>query len=152
MEQKQATSPRLTVSVKGPGDASPVSKELFMSAGLLRRLVAIAQAVEDITQLYSNPHVQDILIIEIMSPRTPRGEANMTYSLDDFEMSPEDANKIVIWATGHITGFFTNAVENIKTAVMDNGDLKTLMESLNGLSALAEKKLSAGGSTVKSAA
>lgn len=142
--------PYLTVKVKMPGQEKAEDKELMMSAGLLRRVVAIASGAGDITEIYANPHIQQVILVEILQPRTEHGKKRENLSLDDFEMLPEEADKIVTWAGSHILNFFSGAVNNIKSAVSDQGSLKTLTDSLNGLANSVQTKPSAGASTVES--
>lgn len=125
------------------------SKELFMSAGLVRRLVGLANVIDDITKIYVDAKVQELMIVEVVRPHTPRGEAIKDYTLDDFEMSDADADLIIDWAGKHIVNFFTKSVQKLQAAVTDNGEIKTLMDSLNGLSALVVKKPLDGPSTAE---
>lgn len=143
----EAPDAYMSLKYKGPNEAEATDHQVFMSAGLLRRLVGMAQSVQDITEIYANPYIQEILIVETLTPRSDRGTEKAKYTLDDFEMTPKDGSKLMAWIAGHITSFFTEAVENIKTAVSEKGNLTTLTESVNGLVDLAEKKQSAGHST-----
>lgn len=88
---------------------------------------------------------QEMFLVEILAPRSARGVAQDTYTLDDFKMDSETSDKIMEWATSHITAFFTKAVARV-TKSTEVGDLAKLMQSVSGLANSAEAKLSAGPS------
>lgn len=140
----------LKVSAKKPGDTEAQVYDIFMSAGLRAQLVAVSQLTADTSELYSNARLQELMIVECLAPRTTRGQAKQDYTMDDFEISIEDGDRIVDWAIEHILYFFTNAVLKLKTAAQDqNSSLMILAQSLTGLQSLQEKKPSAGPSTAE---
>jgi hypothetical protein len=140
----------LRVSVKKPGDEEFKMYDIFMSAGLRAQLVAISQLTADTSELYSNARLQELMIVECLAPRTARGQPKEEYTLEDFELSVDEGDKIVEWAIEHILSFFTNAVLKLKTAAENpNSHLMTLAQSLTGLQNLQVKKPSAGDSTAE---
>lgn len=140
----------LRVTAKKPGDEQAQSYDVFMSAGLRSQLVAISQLTADTSELYSNARLQELMIVECLAPRTPRGQTKQDYTMEDFEINIEDGDRLVDWAIEHILYFFTNAVLKLKTAAQDpNSSLMILAQSLTGLQNLQAKKQSAGASTAE---
>lgn len=129
-------------------EGKPEPKELFMSAGLVRRLASLSQSHAGLIDLYTDPSMQAFMIAEILKPRSKRGQALIEYTLDDFEISTTEAKKVSDWAIQHIIYFFTEAVLNVRTAVAKkDSSLMKLAASLTGSQDLQEPKQSAGPST-----
>ena len=140
----------IVVTYKGRDDEKPKEHEIMMSIGLRQRVVAIAASINDITAIYSNVHIQTVLLLEILVPRDKKGKAESGYTLEDFEMTPEEADKLIKWVGDHTLSFFSNAVDNLSSAVGSTGGLTTLMASLSGLVSSQETKPSAGATDVVS--
>lgn len=129
-------------------EGRPQPKEIFMSAGLVRRLASLSQTHQGLIDLYTDPSMQSFMISEILKPRTKRGEAALEYQLEDFDITIEEGQKVSNWAIQHIIYFFTEAVLNVKTAAMDkNSSLTKLAASMTGLQDSQESKQPAGPST-----
>lgn len=136
--------PFLTVKYQGPSDTEAVDHQILMSAGLLRRLVAIVQSIPDITAIYADVYIQEIVIVEVCKPRPIRGKEPEQYTLNDFIMTPATANQILAWVSKHVMDFFTDAAERVKAATAETGEIKTFLESLTGLVLSQNAKQSAG--------
>lgn len=150
-EKVERPDERITVTVKMPGGSEPEPKEIFMSAGLVRRLATVVQSLGDISQMYSDPMVEDILLTEILTPRTERGKSQKIYTAEDFEMAMDEADRLLEWARGHVLHFFTKTVLRVGTVASNpNSPLLKLTQSLSGLAALAQQKHSAGATDAKS--
>ena len=150
-QEKPTLDPRITVEVKMPDAKEAGPHEVFMSAGLIRRLTAIINSLGEMSQMYSDPMVEDVLLVEVLSPRTERGKTQKIYTGEDFEMTMEEADRLLEWVRGHILDFFTKTVLRVGTeATNPNSQIQKLMQSLNGLAALMQEKQSAGPSTAKS--
>lgn len=148
---KNQPADRITINVRLPGEADFKDHEIFMSAGLIRTLVNYANTVEDHSQLYTNPTLQEIMMIEALVGRNNRGEADTAeLSLMDFGLSINESDKLMNWITEHVLDFFTRSIERLtESAKTPEGAIQRLMESLSGIQALAEKKASVGPTDVK---
>jgi len=144
-------SDRLTINIAMPGETEMVPTELFMSAGLVRRLAQISQQFPDLSQLYVDLVAQDILMTETLRPRTPRGQPVLDYELTEFKFSTEDGQKLMNWITEHVLYFFTETVRHLMVIGTDqSGTLMKLMDSMSGLKTLASQKQLAGHSATES--
>lgn len=124
---------RLKVSFGLSPDLPNIERELFMSAGLLRKLATVTSGHASMVDLYTDASMQSFLIVEVLKPRTPRGEAVTEYQLEDFDISIEEAEKVSNWIIEHIVSFFLNAVQKVRTAVEDkDSNLMKLAVSMNG--------------------
>src|SRR3954471_5995694 len=94
---EKALPDRLTVTVNN------VEKEIFMSAGLLRRVVmqTLGMAGNDLTEVYLNPQGQNDLMCLLLVDRDKRGQYEKEANIEDFEMSPDDGDRLIAWATEH---------------------------------------------------
>lgn len=126
-------------------EGRPQPKELFMSAGLIRRLASISQSHQGLIDIYTDPSMQSFMLSEILKPRTKRGEPSLEYQLEDFDISTSEAKKVIDWAIQHIIYFFIDAVSSVKAAAMDKeSNLTKLAASMTGSPASQEEKQSAG--------
>jgi hypothetical protein len=121
-------------------------KELFMSAGLIRRIVPYFMAgSQSFGEVLVDADAQSQILAEILVDRNERGEpdeTSITKNLDGLGI--EDSNKVIEWSLLHAAHFFienVKMVKNIKTkeeSMMET--MSTLMQSLNGSSALTDQK------------
>lgn len=113
---------RLTINVNGE------DKEIFMSAGLLRRCVTVmlGKSSVDLTELYINPEAQSELMVMCLVSRDQRGKAS-TMSIDDFEFTEQDGQTLFAWITEHILSFFVHNAERMR------GDLESPLSALHKL-------------------
>lgn len=149
-EQTLPVDAYLKVSFADTPDGEPTEHTLFMSAALTRRIAGLSQAYGDLTQMYIDPHIQSLLILEAIRPRTKKGEKeNPNLTLDDFPMDEKTAREILEWVLKHNSNFFIDAVSKAKNSItLENGPLKRLMDSLAGLAPSQNVKSSVGDSDV----
>lgn len=140
---------RLKITYKGPEETEATEHEIFMSAGLLRRLAGLSQAFGDPSRMWTDAVAQGMMVVEMLSPRNKRGEEEKVYDSEDFEMTIEDSEKLVDWGREHVIAFFGRATQGFEKAITQAGNLKTLTDSLSGLQALVVEKQSAGLSTAE---
>jgi len=136
----------ITLKVKWPTDADKTEREFFMSAGLIRRLSNAVQGVDNISEIYTNGALQEYMMVETIAPKTERGKVlDDRADLDDYQVSMDDADKLLDWINGHLYGFFIKTASKVEAEVNNkNSNLQKLARSTNGLVALAQKKQSAG--------
>lgn len=148
-EEKQPLPPSDTFIIqkfKLATEADFYKKEVFMSAGLVRRLAAIVDATGDVAGLYSKPVLQELLLTEMLRPRGVRGqpETDQEFEASDFHISTDEGQKLLEWAIEHLIGFFEKAVDGVKLATDPGNRWERLMSSSNGLMASLQQRLSAG--------
>ena len=138
----------LTIRVNGE------DKEIFMSGGLVRRLASITGVLSDYTSLFTNIPVQEQLVIECLRPRKPAGkplDSSVEYSLEDFEMTTEDTEKLIAWVADHCLHFFLSSAASATNLVVKNEkpltNLMKLTQSPIGSLPSVEETQSAGPST-----
>lgn len=139
----QKPEDRITVTVKG------ASREILMSAGLVRRLSAYVGSMDNVGAVYMEPALQIALIEECLRDRHPSGAAkdpaDVIPDLDKYELSTDDGDRLASWIGGHVTHFFINGALMMKNNLEDPmKTLQTLMSSLTGMAASLTSKPSAG--------
>ena len=129
---------RLTLKVAGQ------DKELFMSAGLVRKVASIVNELEDMAHIYLTPAVQERCAVQVLVERDERGRPKEDVdSLDlmAFEMTTEDAAKLFKWIGDHVMHFFIEGATNMETNLKDQMSvLQNLAQSLNGTVDSIQKK------------
>lgn len=149
-EQKPLIKPDDYIEASyGQCGSALVSKKLFMSAGLIRRLAAIASLQNDLSQVYIDPRIQSAFIAEILVERKPDGSPVLTdYSLESFSITTDEADRILEWGINHVLYFFIKHLEMVTNAGTNpDSQLMKLAASMNGLAALQPLKQPAGPST-----
>ena len=91
-----------------------VSRVVFMSYGLLNRLVRVVSDLPDLSQVMVNPEAQERLLKEILVKRDAEGNPVGPHTLDELEMSIEDATRLLNWATDHVLTFFVSGLATLK--------------------------------------
>lgn len=95
-------------------------REVFMSAGLLRRCVTemMSKASSDLTELYINPEAQNGLMVLCLVEKDKRGRAAEA-SIDDFEFSEEEGDLFLAWVTEHVLSFFVRNAQRMGNQLQD---------------------------------
>lgn len=136
--------PRLKITVNNQ------EKEVFMSGGLIRQLMPIAGGLTDFADVYADVEVQNALIVEALRPRDKRGAAYANVTVDDYEMTIEDTDKLVGWIMEHVLYFFVNSLTSAKSLADKNQGTMEAVQKLTqlqtGSPALPQTKQSAGDS------
>lgn len=84
--------------------------KLFMSAAKQNRAVAIVRPLDDLGAIFTDTKVQEDLIMLFLRPVTK------AESLDDLEMSTDQAEALVEWISEFIIDFFTKGLLKTKKA------------------------------------
>lgn len=123
-------SDRISVVVNGE------VREVFMSGGLLRNVIPYYMDLGGVADIFNQPFLQNDVIVQCLKPRTPRGIAVEVYTIDDFEMTIEESNKLIAWTAEHAIHYFIESVTTAHQLGQRNEDqlkkLQKLMESMNG--------------------
>lgn len=140
----QKPDDRITIMVNGVG------RELFMSAGMIRKIAMIAGEYEDFSVVYLDALAQERCMIELLVERDERGkpkEDTKDLTLMAFEMSTHDADSLAKWIGDHIVNFFISGAMSMKNSVEAQQKVfQTLTQSLTGMSNSIQMKPSAGPS------
>jgi hypothetical protein len=141
-ENQEQTPEKLKVTVNDS------SVELFMSYGLLNRLAKIGGSAEDLSAIYVTPDMQERIIIECLCTKMkPHDKEKDEVEIDDFELTPDEAQKIVDWAGAHIVDFFLRAFNKATSANQRMEPmLNALMSSSGGSETSTSTTPSAGHS------
>lgn len=106
------------------------TKEVFMSSGLLRNILILVGGIQDFQLIYTDFHLQNAIIIETLRSRTELGNPNNKPTIDDFEMSIDDGNKLIDWIVEHVLHFFVELSERAIATAQKNQTLMTRLEKL----------------------
>lgn len=135
---------RMKVTVNGQ------EKEVFMSAGMIRRLASISNELEDISSIYLDPDVQERCLVHLLVDRDNRGvptEEPTKLSMMAFEMEPDDADKLAQWVGDHLMAFFIKGAKNMRQSIqLQEKTFQNLAQSLIGTKNSMESMQSAGPS------
>lgn len=143
-ETPQKPTDRLTISVNDK------EQTVFMSGGLIRKIMPYFAQYDDFTNVFSDFEMQNLLVVELVRPRTERGEARKDYTIEDFQITQEETLKLVEWTVEHVLSFFIDTMKTSKRLADNNQHqvavLTALLQSMTGSQASQEQKLSAGAS------
>jgi hypothetical protein len=86
-------------------------EEVFMSFALLNTLARHVGDPENIPMIELNADLREMILKEMLAVRTPSGKITEERGLDDVEISIEDFEKLLEFASEHITDFTIRALE-----------------------------------------
>lgn len=84
------------------------AKVVTMTSGLRNYLSNFLGRLPAITEAFVDPEIQEAIIVECLKPRTPTGDQTQkkNYSINDFNLSLEDSDKLIGWVVEHVLYFF----------------------------------------------
>lgn len=126
-------SDKLSITYQG------VERELFMSYGLLNELAKLVQSPEIAPSISLDEHLREEVLKACLAERKPSGKVlKAVEDMDDLEVSVEDIEAILDWATENVLSFFVRSLGKMVKRVEANKDvLEGLKSSLDGLQASA---------------
>lgn len=83
-------------------------KEYFMSFGLQNKILKQFPDVENFITMLIEPNVQERVMLIVLNGREGKSE-----TLDDFEMSASEGEKLLNWINSHVKDFFMRQVDEI---------------------------------------
>lgn len=86
-------------------------EEIFMSFALLNSIARHVGDPENIPLIEINADFREIILKELLAVRNPSGKITQERGIDDVEISIEDAEKLLDFASEHITDFTIRALE-----------------------------------------
>jgi len=103
-------------------------KEVFMSFNKLNRCAFLIQEVEQVPQILISPQVQSAILCEVLA------EKGETLVLEDLEISPDDAQRVLEFVSEHLENFMLGALE--KSAALQEKNLQRKVDLVVRVSAL----------------
>ena len=82
-----------------------------MSFALLNSIARHVGDPENIPLIEINADLREIVLKEMLAVRTPTGKVEQSREIDDVEISIEDAEKLLEFASEHVTDFIIRALE-----------------------------------------
>lgn len=125
-------------------------RELFMSAALIRSLVAVVGEDNDLMSIFTDAGAQNQLMSFVLCPRDNKGRMVDEFYLESVPMSTEEGKKLCDWIRDHILYFFIDNAETAKQK-LQGPVMERLLGLLTGSANLMEEKPSAGPSTADQA-
>jgi hypothetical protein len=123
-------------------------REFSMKFALLRELARTFPNETDPQAVFQEQGLFDLALEILMIPRNEVGKVinpEGGFNLDDFDMSQEEAIRLVKWAMEHVIRFFLIKLSNLmKLGEMSGEQIEALLSSLPGLRDSLSKKPSAG--------
>ena len=93
---------------------------LFMSFGLLNRLSRHLGNIDRLPILAVDPELQETILIEVFTPRDKQGNVlEPITSLEQIEISLDDADKVLDFVGDHIANFFTRTAEKAQARAIE---------------------------------
>lgn len=124
-------------------------RTIIMKFGLLREIARAFPDANSPQMIYQVPELMDTMLDILLVPRTATGRVDLPedskWTIDDEDLQPEDALRLVQWGVEHLMSFFLKkfkAMTEIGQTQM--GEMEALLSSSPGLRALVSKKQSAG--------
>jgi hypothetical protein len=112
-------------------------RELFMSYGLLNTLAKMVGSPEVAPQITLDEYLRADVLKACLAERKPTGKVIKDIEdMDDLDVSVEDIEKILDWATENVLSFFVRSLAKMVKRVESNKDvLEGLKSSMDGLQA-----------------
>lgn len=112
-------------------------RDLLMSYGLLNELTKIVGSPEIAPQITVNHALREEILKAVLAERKPSGKiVKAIEDADDLDLSVEDAERVLDWATEAVLSFFVRSLDKMVRQAAENKDsLEALKSSLDGLQA-----------------
>ena len=95
-------------------------RSIRMNFNLLNRLTHIIGNVENIQEAMSAPSVRESLMCEALAVREESGKRIVPANLDDIDLSPEDAGRLLNFIGDHVMDFFLLTLEQTNQRLSAN--------------------------------
>ena len=86
-------------------------EEVFMSFALLNMIARHVGDPENIPLIQLNADLRELVMKELLAVRTPTGKIVQSREIEDVDISIEDAEKLLEFASEHVTDFTIRALE-----------------------------------------
>lgn len=132
-------SPYKSINVDGE------EREIFMSFGLLDTLCRIIGDPSNVAQVHVNFELREQVLKETLAERKKSGKLVKHVDVDELDISIEDVEDLISWASEHVLVFFIRSLSKVAEMTRKTeGPIKDLVSSFPGLSDSALSKESSG--------
>lgn len=108
-------------------------REIFMSFGLLNDLATLTG---DPARVAAIPLIADLrmsVLNTVLAPRRKNGKKEAEIDVTELDISIEDAERLLTWASEHVMSFFVRALQKVeKVSAHHKEALAGLVSSLGG--------------------
>ena len=98
----EINTPDKTISISINGE----DREFKMYYGLLNELMTTVRDLNDISLFFVNQEIRNEALVAILSVRDKNGKKIETIDPEGIDVDFEDLEKLLVWATSHVTAFF----------------------------------------------
>lgn len=86
------------------------SYKVMMSFGLLNKLAALVNGIDQLPLMFIEAGLMDAIIIECLALRDPEGDVDLNQDTMNDQLSMDVALNLIEWSSKHLTNFFTKAL------------------------------------------
>lgn len=109
--QKPATT--LTITVDGK------EREIKMTYGLQDKLITLIRDTNEIGNIFVDPATRNHILAELLAERTSGGKLiGERKEAEEYEISMEDIDSLLSWATDVVTNFFVRALQILESKMV----------------------------------
>lgn len=106
MQDAHKPAATLTVTVDGE------EREIKMTYGLQDKLITLVRDTSEIGNIFIDPEVRNNILAELLAKRGRGGKIEgERKEAEEYEISMEDIDALLSWATDVVTNFFIRALE-----------------------------------------
>lgn len=105
--ENEQLKPTITVKVNGN------DREFFMPFGLLSAAAKVCKDIDTLGLVLMDAELSDDLLKVVLAERTKTGKLMKEVDLDEIEIDPKDATKLMTWAADHVLDFFIAKLETV---------------------------------------
>jgi hypothetical protein len=106
MQDAHKPAATLTVTVDGE------EREIKMTYGLQDKLITLVRDTSEIGNIFIDPEVRNNILAELLAKRGRGGKIEgERKDAEEYEISMEDIDALLSWATDVVTNFFIRALE-----------------------------------------
>lgn len=122
-------------------------KDIFMSFGLLNELTKIINDPAGVSALAANHELRDEVLNSLLAVRKRSGKIQSKVDIDDVDISVEDVEMLLAWASEHVLGFFLRSLQKmVSLSQKHQTDMEGLVSFVSGSTASASETPSVGPS------
>ncbi len=115
-------------------------REVFMSFALLNRLAYLIGSVEQLPMIHLDPQIRDVFLVELLSERSKGGKITTKVDIGDCDVSLEDVQLVLDFASEHVLDFTLGALEKSAALQAKNqARMLNLKSTQTGLESSASK-------------
>lgn len=122
----QKPAPTLTITVDGE------EREIKMTYGLQDKLISLVRDTNEIGNIFVDPEVRNNILAEMLATRGRGGKIEgVRKDAEDYEISLEDIDALLSWATDVVTDFFIRALAIIERKLVLPQELQGDSQSMD---------------------